>query len=312
MVKKVIIWVLAVLLVLAIVLVAAAPNLAFHLMLTKPKRSTKIPKFYQDSPHYKVSRAGMEKMKDYVEEDLYLTSRDGLKLHAYYYPNPEPSNKFVISVHGYRSYARPEGAPYIEFYREHGFNVLMVDDRAHAPSEGEYIGFGVLDRLDCVDWAKELVRLYGEDIEILLQGFSMGGATVLSASGEPDLPEQVFGIIGDCGFSNAWDVMHFQLEQMHAPADWLLPRIEKICEKKAGYNFHDHSALEQVKKAKVPILIVHGGKDTMVPPYMAQELYDAIPGEKRLLQVPEAGHAESIAFAPDEYHQAILEFFHIQ
>ena len=310
--KKILISIVIVLAVLLIILFLAAPNLLFHFIFSRPERSTKIPSYYVDTPHYKVSRAGMKIMKKLPSEDAYIQSRDGLKLHSYIFPAEEGTKKFVIGVHGYRSYARPEYAPYIEFYRSLGYSMLLPDDRAHAPSEGDYIGFGVLDRLDCVDWAKYIVDTYGEDVEIILHGVSMGGATVLSASGEEDLPEQVKGIISDCGFSSAWDILHYQLkESMHLPADYLLPRIEKICEKKAGFNFHEHPAIEQVKKAKVPILFVHGEKDPMVPIFMAHDLYDACGSKKRLLTVPEAAHGESIAFAPDEYYQAIREHFGI-
>ena len=165
-----------------------------------------------------------------------------------------------------------------------------------------------------MDWCKDLVKTYGEDIEIILHGVSMGGATVLSAAGEADLPEQVIGVVGDCGFTSAWDALHFQLHNMaHLPADRILPHVEKLAEKKIGINFHDHSAIEQVKNAKVPILFVQGGQDEMVPAWMAQELYDACGSQsKQLLMVEEAGHGESIAFAPDRYHQAIIELFGIE
>ena len=252
-------------------------------------------------------------MKNMESQDAYLTSRDGLRLHAYLFPADEAPKKFVIGIHGYRSYSRPEYAPYIEFYQSLGYSMLLPDDRAHRPSEGDYIGFGVLDRLDCVDWAKYLVETYGEDIEIILHGVSMGGATVCAASGEADLPPQVRGIVSDCAFSNAWDVLHYQLGEVgHLPADLILPRVEKIAQKKAGFNFHDFSAVEQVKKATVPMLFVQGEKDPLVPAHMAQELYDACgSAEKRLLVVPEAGHGESIAFAPEDYHRLIRELFGI-
>ena len=254
----------------------------------------------------------MKLMKTLPSEDAYITSRDGLKLHAYMFPAEQGTKKFVLGIHGYRSYSRPEYAPYIEFYRSLGYSMLLPDDRAHAPSEGEYVGFGVLDRLDCVDWAKYLVKTYGEDVEILLHGVSMGGATVLAASGEADLPSQVKGIVSDCGFTSAWDVLSFQMkEMMHLPVQPLLPQVEKICQKKAGFNFHEYEPIEQVKKAKVPILFVQGAKDEMVPAHMAQELYDACPTEKRLLMVEEAAHGESIAFSPEEYHAAICELFDI-
>ena len=311
--SKVLLVILGILLILLLILALATPHLIFNFVFSRPSRSTKIPSYYVDTPHYKVSRAGMKIMKTLPNDDVYLTSRDDLKLHAYLFPVEENKKKFVIGVHGYRSYSRPEYAPYIEFYRSLGYNMLLPDDRAHAPSEGDYIGFGVLDRLDCIDWAKYLVKTYGEDIEILLHGVSMGGATVLSASGEEDLPVQVKGIISDCGFTSGEDILHYQLkEAMHLPADLLLPKVEKLCVKKAGFNLHENTAIQQVQKAKVPILFVHGEKDTMVPPHMAKELYEACASPKRLLMVPEAAHGESIAFAPEEYHTAIIEHFGLQ
>ena len=310
---KVLLIIIMVIAVIIIIMAVAMPRMVFKGIFSRPSRSTKVPDFYKDSPHYKVSRAGMKVMDTLYKEDLYMTSRDGLKLHAHYYPVEGESKKFVLGIHGYRSYARPEYGPYIEFYRSLGYNMLLPDDRAHAPSEGEYIGFGVLDRLDCVDWAKYIVETYGEDVEILIHGVSMGGATVLAASGEEDLPVQVKGIISDCGFTSPWEALSTQLKDMaHLPAaDRILAKVEKICIKKAGFNLHDHAAVDQVKKAKVPILFVQGKKDAMVPYHMAEELYEACGSKKRLLIVDEAGHAESIAFKPEEYHKAIIEHFEL-
>ena len=302
--------VLAVLVILALAMYLAAPHMVFRFLFGKPSRSKKIPAYYVDTPHYKVSQKGLALMKTLPFQEVFIPSRDGLKLHGYLFPAEGNSKKFVIGVHGYRSYSRPECAPYIAFYRSLGFGMLMVDDRAHAPSEGNYIGFGVLDRLDCVDWADYLVKTYGSDTQILLHGVSMGGATVLAASGEKELPEQVIGVVSDCGFSDAESILKYQFHCVHVPQK-MLPRVEKLCVKKAGFNFREHSAMEAVRHAKVPVLFVQGGKDTMVPPHMAQDLYDACVSRKRILKVPEAGHGESIAFAPEEYHQAIREHFGI-
>ena len=305
--------VLLLLVILFAVILYGLACLLFHAFFYRPKRSKKVPDYYVDTPHYKVSRAGMAIMDQLPVEDKYLTSRDGLKLHAYLYPAEGDSHKkFVLGIHGYRSYARPEFGPYIAFYRSLGYSMLLPDDRAHGPSEGKYIGFGVLDRLDCVDWAKWLVQEYGEDVEIILHGVSMGGATVLAASGEEDLPQQVQGTIADCGFTSVWDVFSYQFRQVvHLPKFPLLPLIQRISLHRAGIDFRKNSAKEQVQKAHVPILFVQGGKDPMVPAFMAKELYDACTSRKELLMVEDAGHAESIALAPDRYHEAIHRFFEI-
>ena len=283
------------------------PYMIFRMIFSRPKRSKKVPKFYQGTPHYISSRKGMAFMEKIGYEDAYMTSYDGLKLHAYIYKTEKPSKKFVLGIHGYQSYARPEYGPYIEFYRSQGYNMVLPDDRAHAPSEGRYIGFGVLDRLDCKDWTQYIVDTYGEDVEIILHGVSMGAATVLSASGEKLVP-QVKGIVADCGYSSAWEVLSYQLKQMHLPVNYLLPKVEKICKKKAGFDFHHMTPLEQVQHACVPILFVQGGKDTMVPSFMVHDLYNACTSEKKLLYVEEATHAESICLAKEEYEKDITTF----
>ena len=304
--------IVAVLLILGAAAWWFAVRYMFKFVFGKPVRSKDIPAYYVGTPHYKVSRAGMERMKDMSNEDVYLTSRDGLRLHGYLFPMGD-CKKIVIGVHGFHSYARPECAPYVEFYRSLGYSMLMVDDRGHQPSEGNYIGFGVLDRLDVVDWAKYLVKTYGEDVQILLHGVSMGGATVMAASGEEDLPDQVRGVVSDCGYSSPYEILKYEFRNaLHLPSWLFLKPLEKMCEKKIGMNLHDFAAVDQVKKAKVPILFVHGLKDTMVPPEMANQVYEACASPKYLLTVPEAGHGESIAFAPEEYHNAIIRLFHIE
>ena len=296
--------------VILIALYAYIPYYVFHFIFKRPKRSKKVPKYYVGTPHYIASRKGMAFMEKIGYEDAHITSYDGLNLHAYLYKAEKPSKKFILGIHGYRSYARPEYGPYIEFYRSLGYNMLLPDDRAHAPSEGDYIGFGILDRLDCVAWAKYIVETYGEDVEIILHGVSMGAATVLSASCE-DLPKQVQGIVADCGYSNAWDVLSFQLQKM-PNAQGILKKVETLCKKKIGFDLHSISALSQVKKAKVPIFFVQGAKDSMVPSYMVHELYKACPTRKRLLYVTNAAHAESICMAKQEYEQCLIEFFHMK
>lgn len=305
-------WILlAVVLVIGLAM-AAISNYMFHYLFYKPKRNKETRNLELDTPYYRAVREGLALMEQAECEDVYITSRDGLKLHAYYYPAPEENGKFMLGIHGYHAYARREYAPYFAFYRSLGYGILLPDNRAHGPSEGKYIGFGVLDRLDCVDWAKYLVERFGANIQIQLHGVSMGSATVMAASGEDDLPSQVRGIVADCGYTSAWDVLSYQLPHTaHLPVHPFLEQCESVCKMRAGFDFHEHSPIEQVRKTNVPILFVHGGKDEKVPPHMARELYEACGSLKRLLEIPEAAHAESIALEPELYCNTIREFFRI-
>ena len=268
--------------------------------------------FYEKSPVRKLAQEGLTYMDTLPQEDVYITSLDGLKLHAEIFPAEDCPKKFVLGIHGFQSHARNEYAPHIAFYQSIGFSMLLPDDRAHGYSEGQYITMGVKDRRDCISWANYLVERFGEDIQILLHGVSMGGATVLSASGEADLPSQVIGVVSDCGFTSVEAAFTHQLQSMFhiSPA---LP--VKICawyaKHKAGFDFNEARPIDQVKKSKVPIFFVQGSDDFMVPQEMAKQLYEACSSPKRLLIVEHANHAESIAIDPEGYHQAIHELFGI-
>ncbi|MGI5977534.1 MAG: prolyl oligopeptidase family serine peptidase [Candidatus Limivicinus sp.] len=268
--------------------------------------------FYMNGPLPKIAEAGMAYMETLPHEDVYITSEDGLKLHATLFPAPDNEKNFVIGIHGFQSHAWNEFAPHIKFYRSIGFGMLLPDDRAHGYSEGEYITMGVKDRRDCICWARYLADRFGADTRLLLHGVSMGGATVLSASGEEDLPEQVLGVVSDCGFTSAGESFACQIESLyHIPPAFPVRVCQWYAAHKAGFDFSEARPIDQVRHAKVPILFIQGKDDVMVPEFMARRLYEACSSDKKLLIVEHANHAESIALDPEGYHRAIRGLFHI-
>lgn len=143
-------------------------------------------------------------------------SFDNLKLHATFFPALEEyvdktemavgKKKAVICFHGYTSKGMSDYIGLSDYYLKRGYAMLLPDARAHGESEGEYIGFGCLDRKDALVWIHWLIQEVGEDVEIVLHGTSMGGATVLMTSGL-ELPAQVKGIVSDCGFTSPKEVL---------------------------------------------------------------------------------------------------------
>lgn len=255
-------------------------------------------------PHIRECKA---KLAECPQEDLFITSEDGLKLHATYFPS-EGSKKVVICFHGYTSEGLNDYSTLAIFYMKHGYNLLLVDERAHGKSEGTYIGFGCLDRFDAKLWIQEMIKRHGEDCQILLHGDSMGGATVLMTTGL-DLPVQVKAAISDCAFTSAWDVFSSVLKNMyHLPAFPLMQLSSQMVYKKAGYKLDECDARVEVAKAKIPVLFIHGDADTFVPCSMVYELYEACQTEKKLVVVEGAGHVESCYRDADLYEGAIEEF----
>lgn len=248
-----------------------------------------------------------EAMLAQPHEDVFIKSEDGLKLHATYFPGKQ-EGKIVICFHGYTSEGMKDYIGLSGYYLERGYSMLLVDERAHGQSEGTYIGFGCKDRWDALKWIEWVIQTCGEQVQILLHGTSMGGATVLMTSGL-SLPGQVKGIISDCAFTSPKYVFTHALHSMyHLPAFPLIPITDWINKKRAGYGMDECNAAREVRKAKVPILMIHGKADTFVPVSMCQEIYDNCASPKKLLVVPGAAHAESYYKDTENYEKALEEF----
>lgn len=245
-------------------------------------------------------------------KEIYQISFDKLKLHANYFPaikEIDGKKQVAICFHGYTSHGMSDYIGLSDYYLKNGFAMLLPDARAHGQSEGDYIGFGCLDRKDALVWINWIIQELGEDVEIVLHGTSMGGATVLMTSGL-ELPSQVKAIVSDCGFTSPKEVFTHVLNSMyHLPAFPVIPGADLVNKKLAGYGMDECNAKREVAKAKVPILFIHGSNDTFVPCKMCHEIYDCCASPKKKLIIDGAAHAESYYKDIKKYEQALTEFF---
>lgn len=262
--------------------------------------------------YIKIIHAEKDKLFKRPSEHVTIRSRDGLTLHGDLFPAETPSKRTAMLFHGYTSCGLNDCATMAEFFLERGFNALVVDQRSHGKSEGRFIGFGILDRFDCIKWIEyvnERLGKDGEPGEIVLYGVSMGASTVLMTSGLDELPKNVRAIIADCAFTSPYDVFtHILNRDYHLPPKPILAINERICRAKAGYGFRDCTTLQAVKRGTCPILFIHGKEDKFVPTVMSKQNYEACTGEKELLLVDNAGHAASLYENKPLYEKTVTDF----
>ena len=257
--------------------------------------------------HFPFMHERSDWMMAQPHEDVWIRSKDGLKLHGTYFPG-NGGTKAVICFHGYTSKGLNDYGSLSYYYLNHGFRMLLIDERAHGDSEGTYIGFGTMDRLDGLEWVRWMIEKTGDDAQILLHGNSMGGATVCMMGGM-DLPRQVKGIVSDCAFTSARDVFTHVLHSMyHLPAFPMIQIADRVNRKKAGYGLDDCNAVREVRKAKVPFLFIHGDEDIFVPCWMCEEIYKNCASPKTKLIVKGAGHGESYYKDTKAYEEALDVF----
>ena len=137
----------------------------------------------------------------------------------------------------------------------------------------------------------------------------MGAATVLLAGGSEALPACARGIVEDCGYTSAADEFRYQARTLaHVPPWPLVPLSNRVCRRKAGYDYREADALAAVQHIRVPVLFIHGEEDTFVPTWMGRALYEACAAQKQLWLVPGARHAMSYAVAHGEYVRRVRAF----
>ena len=240
-------------------------------------------------------------------ETVEINAPDGEKLIARVV-TPEKSNgRLILACHGVRSSGIGEFCLISEYLYKNGYTFIMPDHRGCGDSGGKFMGYGTHESKDSYLWIN-YAKQHFPNLDIFLMGVSMGGATVLMMNEYAD-DEAIKGVIADCAYTSAWDEFSYQLKTSFHMPDFPILHICNLYSKIfAGYSFKDASPIKAVKKAKKPVLFIHGGKDDFVPTFMEKQLYDACCAEKEMVTVANAVHARSYYADPKTYEAAIESF----
>ena len=238
-------------------------------------------------------------------ETVYTKYFDGTSLLGHWY-QCEDAVRTVICMHGWHGSWLKDFGDIIDFLHDSGCNILLPDERGQNSSGGAFMGFALLERFDCIEWVKWVNERTSADIPVYLYGVSMGSATVMMAS-ELDLPDNVKGIIADCGFTSAQDIWRYLTRKtMHIPYGRLLSRQTEYIYHKMTGNYGTHlSSLDALSSCSIPVLFVHGDEDDFVPTEMSYRNHEACASDKELLIIKGAGHAVNYRTDPLSYEAAV-------
>ena len=249
-----------------------------------------------------------DKLEEKVAERVVILSSDGIRLVGHWYPC-ENARRVIVAMHGWRSRWSRDFGTIAEFWHENGCSILFAEQRGQNDSEGDYMGFGLLERHDCRDWVHWVNRRCNHALPIYLGGISMGATTVLMASGLT-MPDNVCGIIADCGFTSPHAIWKHVVENnFHVPYGLYARAANDLCRKKIHTGARDYSATDALSKTHIPVLFIHGTDDSFVPVEMTYENYKSCSSPKRLLVVPGANHGMSYHLNRREYEKITLDFW---
>lgn len=250
-----------------------------------------------------------KKLENSSFDTVVITAQDGIKLvgHLRLCKN---AKRIVIAMHGWRSSWANDFGLIDEFFYHNDCHILYAEQRGQNNSGGEYMGFGLTERYDCLEWINWINTHGYREVPVYLCGVSMGASTVLMTAGF-DLPENVHGIIADCGFTSPHAIWKHVVEnnlRLHYD-DMMSSFADEMCRAKIQFGSKDYSCLDAMAECKVPVLFIHGTDDTFVPVEMTYENYKACVSPKRLLVVPGAGHGMSYVIDRELYEQTIRQFW---
>lgn len=258
-------------------------------------------------PFYDTMRQWMEENRHIPHREVSTVSHDGLTLWGTLYEHI-PGAPVEIMFHGYRGSGQRDLCGGVQRCFTMGHSALVVDQRGSGRSGGGAITFGIKERKDCLSWVNFVREELGQDIKIILTGVSMGAATVLMATAEP-LPENVKGILADCGYSSPREIIQIVIKQMGLPVKLAYPFVKLGARLFGHFDLEEMTPRDAMKNNHIPVIFFHGEDDDFVPCYMSQENYDACTAHKKLYIFPGSGHCLGYLVDQQGYLDALNAFY---
>ena len=236
--------------------------------------------------------------------DYTVTGPDGYVYHVSCLPAKKQSDLFVILAHGYTD-SRYGMMKYAPFYHDLGFSCIMFDERGHGENEPVPCSYGIREAEGLLAVLDDTVKRYGPDIRVGFHGESLGGATVLTSLKYHPAIEFV---VDDCGFADIIPILKAALKNYGMPRFMVYPAsfVSSIIYK---VDFRKARPIDAVAGNEIPLLIMHGAEDNLIPPENSAKVKDATAGYATLHFFPGAGHALSAIIDPDRYQTLLKEFF---
>ena len=236
------------------------------------------------------------------QENLLIPMDDHYLIHGTFYPGKE--NKLVIFAHGY-TWTREGSLKYAKLFHRLGYSLYLYDERGHGDNRRVPVTLGYQESKDLHQIIRYFRTRYGESLSIGLHGESMGAAVVLLEMKHKE--DHLSFVIADSPFASMKKLMEFQMKSFHLPfwiADWCNP----VLKHQYGFTYSEVEPIECVKQSMVPLLLIQGNHDTLIPPEHTKEIYCARKEKTTLKYFPNVDHTESYQHYPEEYEATEIQF----
>lgn len=197
---------------------------------------------------------------------------------------------------------------FAEPYRRAGYNVLVIDNRAHGYSDGVFCALGYREYRDIFAWSRSLVEDFGNKA-VFLHGICIGSSVALFALTHEDCPDYIEGMCGEGMYTRFAESFRNHMIEDHHPKFVAKSLVYLYMRLFSGANVVSDGPLWRIDRLQKPILLLHSRQDTYSTPDQAQQLFEKCESPyKRLVWFDKGAHSRVRANATQKYDDTIVSF----
>ncbi|MEW6331313.1 MAG: alpha/beta hydrolase [Pseudomonadota bacterium] len=230
-------------------------------------------------------------------EDVYFSATDGTRLHGWFLPASGKSAGTILFLHGNAENVSTHIMS-VRWLPERGFSVFLLDYRGYGASEGKPTLAGVQDDVDSA--LRMLIARPGVDPgRIVVFGQSLGGAIAIYNVAHSPYRKHIRVLAVESAFSGHRLITREKLSEF-----WLTWPLQYPLSWTVSDKYSPARAVADV--SPIPLLIIHGDQDPIVPVHHAQRLFELAREPKRLWIVEGGSHIQ--AFQRPAYRDRFVEY----
>ncbi|MFP3866581.1 MAG: alpha/beta hydrolase [Desulfobacteraceae bacterium] len=217
-------------------------------------------------------------------EEVFFTTGDQVRLHGWWVPQPQPSPT-LLWFHGNAGNISHRLENLLLLWRRVGLQIFIFDYREYGRSQGRITREGTYeDAAAAYDYVTARLRIPPEDL--ILFGRSLGSALAVNLA----VDHPCRALIIESAFTSSEEMF-----QLYAPFVSWRPTVP-------------YDNLGKIGQVQVPLLIIHGVYDEVIPFQMGKRLYGAAHPPKFLYPIPQAHHNDTYIMGGEEYFQRLKTF----
>ena len=230
--------------------------------------------------------------------------RESIKLYGEYY---DLGNDRCVIILAGRSESLTQCYYFAEPYSKNGFNVMLLDPRAHGLSEGDFNTVGFEESLDVLAWIRFAHDILGVS-SVTLHGICIGAASGVLALTNKDCPDYVDGIVTEGMFPNFGESLKNHMIEMKKPLFLTYQFINMWMKHYTGYHM-DYGPIDVIEGLDKPIMFLQGRKDLYSLPEYAQKMFEACGAEnKQIIYFDEGAHSQLRPTNKQQYDNAVERY----